>query len=188
MRFPDTYAKFYTFTVPNDQVVTLSLGADHIDTYLVLRYGDTQLGTILAEDDNSGPVRNSLIVLDLPAGTYTLEATTVLQAQLGDFTISARTDTKPCFAKLPLDKLTNGKWTTTCASTFANDHLAQFYTFTVPSPQILTLSLSSSVDPELVLRLGASPIGTVIATDNNSGAGTDARIVMTIASGAYTLE
>jgi hypothetical protein len=187
-RFADTYAQYYTFTVPSDEVVTLSLGADHIDPYMVLRYGDTQLGTILAEDDNSGPVRNALIVLELPAGTYTLEATTVQPGQLGNFTISARTDTNPCFAKLPLDTLAKGKWTATCASNFANDHYAQFYAFTVPSPQIVTMSLSSTTDPLLVLRLGATPIGAVIATDNNSGAGTDSRIVMALDAGAYTLE
>jgi hypothetical protein len=187
-RFADTYAKYYTITVPIDEVVTLSLGADHIDTYLVLRYGDTQLGTILAEDDNSGPIRNSLIVIDLQAGTYTLEATTVLPGQLGDFTISARSDTKPCFFNLALDKLTKGKWSDTCGSVFANDHYAQFYAFTVPSPQIVTLSLSSTTNPLLVLRLGSSPIGSVIATDDNSGAGSDSRIVMSLPTGSYTLE
>lgn len=191
-RFADTYAMYYTFTVPADQVVTLALDvADHNDPYLVLRYGNTQLGQILAEDDNSGPIRDSLIVLDLPAGTYTLEATTTTPGELGDFTIAARTDAKPCFNPLKLDKPAKGTWSDLCGSVYANDHYALFYTFNVPSPQIVTMSLGSltkTTDPELVLRLGASPIGAVIATDTKSGAGTDSRIVMALNPGAYTLE
>ena len=67
-------AKYYTLTMPITSGVKIELDS-HLDTYLVLRSGGLS-GNIIAEDDDDGPGNNSLIEQTLPAGDYTIEATT----------------------------------------------------------------------------------------------------------------
>ena len=67
-------AKYYTLTVPIISGVKIALDS-HLDTYLVLRSGGLS-GNIIAEDDDDGEGNNSLIEQTLPAGEYTIEATT----------------------------------------------------------------------------------------------------------------
>lgn len=67
-------AKYYTFSLPHTTSVDIALGS-HLDDYLVLRRGDLG-GTVVARDDDSGPKNDSLITAVLPAGGYTIEATT----------------------------------------------------------------------------------------------------------------
>ena len=67
-------AKYYTLTVPIISGVKMALDS-HLDTYLVLRSGGLS-GNIIAEDDDDGEGNNSLIEQTLPAGEYTIEATT----------------------------------------------------------------------------------------------------------------
>ena len=67
-------AKYYTLTVPIASGVKMALDS-HLDTYLVLRSGGLS-GSIIAEDDDDGVGNNSLIEQTLPAGKYTIEATT----------------------------------------------------------------------------------------------------------------
>ncbi len=67
-------AKYYTLTVPIISGVKIALDS-HLDTYLVLRSGGLS-GSIIAEDDDDGEGNNSLIEQTLPAGEYTIEATT----------------------------------------------------------------------------------------------------------------
>jgi type IV secretory pathway TrbF-like protein len=185
--FDDHYARFYKLVVPSDEVVTITLSSA-TNAYLVLRSGETQLGPIVAQDDNRGAGLDAQIVRTLTAGTYTVEATTSSVSQLGNFTLVARTDVAPCFNKLTRDVTTSSSWSTQCESTTFDDHYARFYTLNVPASQVVTISLSSATNTYLILHSGPSPVGAEVARDDNAGPGLDARIVATLDAGVYTVE
>ncbi len=67
-------AKYYTLTLPITSGANIALDS-HLDTYLVLRSGGLD-GTVVEQDDDDGPGNNALIERTLPAGDYTIEATT----------------------------------------------------------------------------------------------------------------
>ena len=61
-----------------------------VDPYLLLREGVARSGDFLYENDDMEPGVNldSRISERLPAGTYTIEATTYYAAQSGGFTLT----------------------------------------------------------------------------------------------------
>ena len=67
-------AKYYTFSVPHTTAVAITL-LSNLDNYLVLRKGDLS-GPVVAKDDDSFILLNAKIAETLPAGDYTIEATT----------------------------------------------------------------------------------------------------------------
>ena len=86
----DYYARFYTFVVGADKRVTISLSSEE-DTYLYLMEGEGKDGAIKELNDDITPYvnYNSRIVVDnLEAGEYTIEATTYDIEKGGDFTLT----------------------------------------------------------------------------------------------------
>ena len=81
------YARYYTFTLTNPSEVTISLSSFYADTYLYLREGGRS-GTVLHENDDAGSTSLSRIQETLPAGSYTIEATTYNEGETGDFTLT----------------------------------------------------------------------------------------------------
>lgn len=96
------YARFYTFTQPAQSQVTITLESLN-DTYLYVRPGTATSGTSVNDhdsDDDAGGGSNSQAQETLSAGTYTIEATTFLPGETGNFTltisgIAATGDTQP---------------------------------------------------------------------------------------------
>ena len=94
------YARFYAFTLPQASTVTITLTAEdnpdtsryESDTHLYLLEGAGRDGAVLYEhDDIDSTARNfgSRISETLPAGSYTIVATTFYAEQEGDFTLEA---------------------------------------------------------------------------------------------------
>ena len=83
------YARFYTFTLTQETQVTIDLHSE-TDTYLYLLQGPGRVGTTLHQNDDveTGVNANSRISETLPAGTYTIEATTYSAGDTGDFTLT----------------------------------------------------------------------------------------------------
>ena len=61
------------------------------DTYLYLLQGTSTDGEAITDDDDGGSGRNSRIARFLPAGTYTIEATTYDSHATGSFTLTLHT-------------------------------------------------------------------------------------------------
>jgi len=78
------YAKYYQFTLDSETEVTIDLSSS-IDTYLFLLEGANENASVVTRDDDGGAGRNSRIIRTLPSGTYTIEATTYVAAQTGNF-------------------------------------------------------------------------------------------------------
>ena len=88
----DYYARFYTVTVGEDKRVTISLSSEE-DTYLYLLEGEGKDGDIVASNDDVTRYidLNSRIVVDnLEAGAYTIEATTYHTETGGEFTLTVQ--------------------------------------------------------------------------------------------------
>jgi len=89
------YAIYYTFTLSSTQEVTIDLGSSK-NTYMYLLQGSSRNGEELERNDDGGEGENSRIVMTLPAGTYTVEATTYSIATTGSFVISVNTQDPGC--------------------------------------------------------------------------------------------
>jgi len=82
-------AQYYSFTLAQESRVTITLESQDADTYLYLRKGETRSGPFLHEnDDHQGSTAVSHIQETLPAGIYTVEATTYVTGQTGSFTVT----------------------------------------------------------------------------------------------------
>jgi len=84
-----SYAKYYTFTVANDETVRIDLMSS-VDTYLYLLQDANTSGSVINSDDDGGEGFNSQISSALSAGTYTIEATTFNAGEIGDFNLSLK--------------------------------------------------------------------------------------------------
>jgi hypothetical protein len=182
------YARYYNVVVKSPQVLTAMLSSPK-DTYLVLHDGTDQYAPVLAQDDNSGIGTNAMITKVLTPGTYTFEVTTTTPKQLGNFDFAVRRNTAPCMTPIALGQSVEASWADTCVSPTLDDHYAKFHTFSLPSARTVTIQLTSATDSYLVLRGGPDQqLGPLVASDDNSGGGTNARISMTLPSGTYTIE
>lgn len=84
----DRYAKYFKFTLTQQQQVTIDLDADYLsDAFLYLLHNN---GNMIISDDDGGGLRDSRITRTLPAGTYILEATTYHKQKTGNFEISVK--------------------------------------------------------------------------------------------------
>ena len=76
------YARFYTFTLDTPATVTISITSSDVrNAYLYLLDGRGAQGNIVSQND-------AQIQDDLPAGTYTIEATTYDTETAGAFTLT----------------------------------------------------------------------------------------------------
>ena len=100
---PGRYARFYRVSLTADASVRIDL-TSATDAYLFLRSGAgaartsveaSDLGSILASDDDSGSGRNARIERALDRGTYTIEATTFRREATGSFTLALRASATP---------------------------------------------------------------------------------------------
>jgi len=93
-RSTGTFAKYFTFVLTHDTIVTIDLTAGQ-DTYLYLLSGNSRNGTEIAHNDDGGAGTNSKIIQQLSPGTYTVEATTFSTNKLGNFLIRVNDPLSP---------------------------------------------------------------------------------------------
>ena len=82
------YARYYTFRLSRSASVTMDLTSPTVDTWLALRNGSGTGTGLIEVDDDDGEGSNARISRTLPAGTYTIEATTLRGGETGSFTLS----------------------------------------------------------------------------------------------------
>ena len=195
------YARYHTFTLSEQRAVTITLESA-IDTYLYLRSGSAKSGDAVAENDDLAPGSNlnSQISRSLPAGTYTIEATTYAAGQAGSFTLTIAglnggggggpTPTDPCADALTADGPTTGTWAAGCQSQVDGRGYARYFTFTLAEQRAVTITLESSIDTYLYLRSGSSKSGPVVDANDDiaPGSNLNSQINRTLAAGSYTIE
>ena len=81
------YARFYSFSLDQQSDVQIDL-VSSTDTFLFLLRGSGTEGSVMKRNDDGGDGLNSRISRSLPAGTYTIEATTYATGATGAFTLT----------------------------------------------------------------------------------------------------
>jgi len=89
---PGANARYYTFTLAKATKVQIDLKSAAADSYLYLLTGGAASGNYIAYDNNSGGKKDARIARTLPAGTYTIEATTYDAGRTGAFTVVWKTN------------------------------------------------------------------------------------------------
>ena len=145
------YARYYSFTLAQDSVVTIDLTSSDADTYLYLMRGVGKSGDIVALDDDGGDGRNSRIAHALQPGQYTIESTTFFSYALGSFDLGIVTSALSICAYEDLEELSGkrkvhlyGPWSAECGSANRLDKYARHYEFTLAESTSVTISMSSS--------------------------------------------
>ena len=84
-----SFARFYTFTLEQQTKVQIDVVSPS-DPYAYLLEGSRRTGQVIDENDDieGGIIVNSRIIADLPAGDYTVEATTYSSGVIGRFALS----------------------------------------------------------------------------------------------------
>ncbi len=92
-----------------------------------------------------------------------------------------------CSSGLSVNQTAAGNWDTNCRSTHRAGSYAKFFSFTLNANTQLTIDLTSAEDSFLYL-LGGGANGSVIASNDDGGAGRNARISRQLGAGSYTIE
>jgi hypothetical protein len=191
---PDTYARFYTFTLVDWTNVRIDV-VSAVDAYLFLLLGGSDGAVIGQDNDSGGGGGNAQLLRTLAPGTYTIEATTVPALRTGSFTVSL-TDLGGAGGPQcgPLQTMLNstisGFWDEECASVHRQGSPARYYTFSLATPATVQIDLTSALDASLFLFRGAVIGGPVLAQDDDDdeeGDG-DARIRLRLPAGTYSVE
>jgi len=177
------FANSYGFTLSSAQTVQIDLTSTAFDAYL--RVLDAN-GVVVAADDDSGGGSNSRIRRSFAAGTYRIEASSYSTGATGAFTLVVQV-VSVTVAQIAVGQTVNGTLSATsgrsagCAGCYAD-----LYQFTVSSAQPLIIGLNSTAFDAYLRVLDAG--GATVATDDDSGGGTNARISRTFAAGTYRVE
>ena len=188
------HARYYTFTLAEERMVTINLESTDADPYLYLRSGDAKSGAAMHEnDDHDGSLSESQISEMLAAGSYTIEATTYASGVTGSFTLTVSGLDAPavgCAEAVSVGGSAMGSWAAGCESSVSGRGYTRYYTFTLNSEQTVTITLESvDADPYLYLRAGDAQSGMALhENDDYSGSLEKSQIREMLAAGSYTIE
>ena len=190
-------ARYYSFTLGQSGSVEIDLVSSAFDTFLALREGTDVEGRLVVSDDDGGQGTNSRIGTELPAGTYTIEATSYATGATGAFTLTMTAAGGGGGGGCALEDLGALSGTATrvgnlggdCESPNYSGRLARYYSFTLGQAESVEINLvSSAFDTFLALRAGTDAAGRLVVSDDDGGQGTNSRISTALSAGTYTIE
>jgi hypothetical protein len=176
---------YYSFTLSGAATVAAFMTSVEVDGYLSLQDQD---GNQLRSDDNSYGDGDPLIVQYLPAGSYRLAARSAAPGEMGLYEVDLRTTngSRPPFCNPQTGLAPGGTVQGTLSYTscqYIDATFADIYSFTLAAPSFIDMQLDSAdFDAYLVILDGK---GNVIAEDDNSGGGSNARISQNLDAGTY---
>ena len=205
---PGSNARYYTFTLSAQRVVTITLESDGGDTYLILLSGAGTEGSVLHYNEFDGATTRSRIHETLAAGAYTIEANTLDAGATSSFTLSVETVEEPeqpgppgpgpvpppdtgCVETVAEDGSVSGQWAEGCPSENRSGSYARYYSFTLTQRSEVAITLertSGDADTYLNLLSGAGTDGSVLHSNDDDGGTTQSRIQETLEAGTYTVE
>ncbi len=195
------HARYYTFTLAQQSQAAITLESADADAYLYLRQGEARSGGALHQNDDHQGSTNSRIEATLPAGTYTIEATTYDAGATGNFTLTVTglgggaTPPEPppsgdaCGETITADGTASGQWASGCDSQERDGRHARYYTFTLAQQSQVAIALESAdADTYLYLRQGEARSGEALHQNDDHQDSTDSRIEAALPAGTYTIE
>jgi len=191
-----SHYKLFTFMGSAGQTVQIDLLSSDFDAYLYLR---DQNGQNLAQDDDSGGGLNARIVRNLPySGLYQILANTLRAGQYGSFTLSLQASGmaqpvvgQPMVSSLQLVTIGTiglNQQVQNILSTGAplyDNKKYHAYNFQCTAGQQFEMDIQSDWDNYAMVF---DPVGNIVARDDDSGEGLNARIVQACTTtGLYRL-
>ena len=165
----------YTFSVTAAGTYTIETSG-MMDTFLSL-FGPDSETTLIAEDDDSGPARLSLLVQHLAVGQYFVRVRHWSPNDTGSYGVSVRSNNSPG----PVQIQVNGP---EVQGTIGQPAESDLYTFSVATAGDHSIETSGSTDTFLSL-FGPDSDSNLIAEDDDSGPSRLSLIEMSLAVGTY---
>jgi serine protease Do len=189
-----SYYQVWQFNGQAGQIVQIDVRSTEFDAYAILQ---DQTGTRLAYDDDTGGGTNARIIFTLPyTGLYRILANSYRRGQTGRYTVRltglGTTTASAASAPLPGTKgqIMRGQ-TITSQLALSDPKLSdgstyQAWTFVGNAGEQIEMDVSSSDFDAYAIVQDSN--GNRLASDDDSGGGTNARIVFTLPyTGAYRL-
>jgi hypothetical protein len=175
----------YQFTLPSDGVVAAVMTSGDFAGDLTLA---DSAGNVLRHDRDSYAPNDPLMVQFLHAGAYQLAARASASGSGGFYQVTLITTLGPrppfcgALASLPLgNSVTASLGTTSCQ--YVDGTFADIYPVTLASDTSVDLRLNSNDFDAYLVLLDAK--GNLLAQDDDSGGGTNSRIVQQLSAGTY---
>ncbi len=178
-------ADYYEFSTATDGVIAAVMTSADLDSFLTL---ENPQGGVLRSDDNSYGGSDSILTQFLPAGTYRLGAHAVEPGGSGyyrvDLLFSPAVRPAACQPRgdLPLDNTLDSRLTFS-ACQYPDDTFADLYKLITPDAGDIDIRLDSSDIDAFIQLLDFK--GNAIGEDDNSGGGSNARLVVHVDPGVY---
>jgi hypothetical protein len=175
----------YTFTLSADSVVAAIMTSGDFTGDLALT---DSTGALLRHDRSSYAPNDPMIVQFLPAGTYRLQARSATSSASGLYQITVLSNPGPrplfCAAMPALAPGANVSGTLGISSCqYVDGSFADIYPVTLAADASVDIKLNSSAFDAYLLLLDAK--GNLLAQDDDSGGGTNSRIVQALKAGTY---
>lgn len=183
-------ADAWRLRVSENTVYTIKLSSTAFDALLYILNSNRRL---VARDNNSGGGKDAEIFIQLPAGVYTVVATSS-GAGAGDYTLEARSEPpRPCHLQpLPLDtEVERDLSDADCRYAdlyigYSDRNYVDVSRIDIEQFTIFDVRMSSTaLDAYLALT---NDEGEEIASDDDGAGGTDARLYVSLKPGRYYLE
>jgi hypothetical protein len=174
----------YAFSLAAPTVLTMDLSSTAFDTVVCLYNSSNQF---LALDDNSGPGTNSRLTTSLTTGSYFIEVTTRSPGGTGGpYTLSLQPGVPPGTPISVGQTLLGNLSSVTAKANCSFRNSADRYHFTLSAPATVTIGLSSAAFDTYVCLYNS--VDQFLASDDNSGGGTNSRLVQSLLAGDYYIE
>ena len=177
-----SYTELWTLTLTETKSIAIDLTTSaQFDAYLLLTDANNNL---LQRDDDTGADLNARIVTTLPAGTYRIFVNTFAAGDAGSYNLAVSEAVDPCLQaeNISVGQTRSGTLSETDCRLPSNQN-ADIWRVTVGSTTSLRITMTSAAfDAYLGL---VSSTGSVLAEDNDSSDGTNARITITVPAGTY---
>jgi hypothetical protein len=175
---------WYRVSIPGAGILTVSTESA-MDTYLSLYDGT---GPAIATDDDSGSGNNARITSTVSRGDYYIEAKPYSGSGAGPYILVSR------FDEITAEQEPNDTWRNanlidlnkpSIAASFSGSGDLDLYRLEVPAAGSLVIYTEGSLDTVLTLY---DSNRQSIATDDDSGSGSNARIERPVQAGTYYIE
>ena len=178
-----TYADLFTFTLGNSGTIRVHMSSDVLDAYVIV----TSSGGTQWTDDDSGPGTGARLEATLPAGTYTVRATSKAAGGGGAYRLWVGRDAPPVIDTITLG--THGK--TVDGSITHSEWLmprgtyADVYRFVLTTTTAMRVNMmGSGVQPYILLR---GITNTTSVASDASIPGDNAEVRATLQAGMYEI-
>jgi hypothetical protein len=179
------YLDQWSFSLASPTTIRALMRSSAVNSFLTLSNSTGQI--IMWDDDSGGGNGDAAVATTLPAGSYTLWATSFDVAERGRYTLSLQTELlSECRSTQPITQGQDiGGALTTSDCRLQSGQYADRWRMDITSSRIITIDmLSNSMDTYLSV---SDLEGNEIAFNDDGGTGTNASLTLNIAAGSYII-